>query len=91
MKVEVKNIALIKESMTRRKAYAAIIINDSMEFDGLTVMEGKEGLFVTMPQRQYEDKGNIKYSYIYFPFSKKAREEIIGAVLDAYEKELDKI
>ena len=52
---------------------------------GLKVIEGKKGAFVSMPQYKY--KGEWKDSC--FPITAEFREELSGAVLEAYADEVE--
>ena len=53
-----------------------------MKITGIRIVEGKLGLFVSMPQSKDNDG---EYHDVAFPITKEAREEIQDAVLDAYE------
>lgn len=44
------------ESDRPLKAFADIIINDCLLIKGVKVLEGKQGLFVSMPQEQAKDQ-----------------------------------
>jgi len=44
------------ESDRPLKAFADIIVNDALLIKGIKVLEGKNGLFVSMPQDQAKDK-----------------------------------
>lgn len=37
------------------KAFADVVVNDALVIKGLRVVEGKKGLFVTMPREQGKD------------------------------------
>ena len=52
---------------------------------GLKIIEGKKGAFVSMPQYKY--KGEWKDSC--FPVTGDFREELSGAVLEAYADEVE--
>lgn len=68
-----------------------ILANVSVTFGGvfvvtgLKIIEGKKGAFVSMPQYKY--KGEWKDSC--FPITGEFREELSGAVLEAYEAEVE--
>lgn len=53
---------------------------------GIRVVQGKNGPFVAMPQRQAK-KG--EYQDVIFAVTKEARERLINTVLDAYEQALE--
>lgn len=50
------------------------------------VMDGKNGLFVSMPQRVYEKDGEKKYKDLIYPHSKEGREELVASILEAYNE-----
>ncbi|MFC1703552.1 septation protein SpoVG family protein [Candidatus Omnitrophota bacterium] len=66
------------------KAFADIIISDAILIKGLRVVEGKNGLFVSMPKQQGKDS---KWYDTIQPVTKEAREEISSIVLEAYKGE----
>lgn len=55
---------------------------------GIHVMQGKKGLFVSMPNRKTQ---NESYRDIVFPVTKEAREVLYDAVLVAYNQEIQNI
>ncbi len=75
-------VSLIHKDSLR--ALASVKVCDAVYLTGLRVIEGKNGLFVAMPNRK---TGGGDYQDIYFPASKAVREELQGAVLEAYHRE----
>jgi stage V sporulation protein G len=67
------------------RALATVKVHDAIYLTGLRVVEGKNGLFVAMPNRK---TGAGEYQDIYFPASKATRDELQHLVLDAYKKEV---
>ena len=65
------------------KAFADIIINDSLLIKGVRVMLGKKGLFVSMPREQSKD---AKWYDTIRCLTTEARDEIESAVLAAFEE-----
>jgi len=63
------------------KGFADISVNEVLIVKGLRVVEGKKGLFVTMPKSQGKD--NKWYDSVY-PLTKEARQDIQEAVLEAF-------
>lgn len=90
MEVKVVSMKVVKNFESVRKAYAAVVIDNCIRLNDVVVVEGREGLFVSMPQRRYEDNGEVKYANVYNPITKEARQELITAVLEAYQKEVEK-
>ncbi len=67
------------------KAFVDLSINEDLLIKGLRIIEGKNGLFVSMPREQGKD--NIWYDTIR-PLNKEIKEEISATVLSAYKKEI---
>jgi stage V sporulation protein G len=66
------------------KAFADISVNDALLIKSIRVVNGKNGLFVSMPQEQSKDK---KWYDSVRCLTKEIREQIMEAVLAAYEAE----
>ena len=71
------------------KAIASVSLDGMFVVKNLKVMDGKKGLFVSMPQESYTDKGEKKYSNIFFPITNAAKMELQDVVLKAYDQYLD--
>jgi stage V sporulation protein G len=71
------------ESDRPLKAFADIIINDALLIKGIKVLEGKNGLFVSMPQEQAKDK---KWYDSVRCLTQDAREQVTEAVLSVYKE-----
>lgn len=63
------------------KAFADIVFNDSILIKGLRVIEGKKGLFISMPKLQGKDK---KWYDTIMPLNIEVKNQISEAVLSAY-------
>lgn len=88
MKIHVKIDRLVNGGAT--KAIASVTLDNWYVVKGLRVVDGKKGLFVSMPQESYTDKGGEKkYSNIFFPITNAAKMELQDAVLKAYDQYLD--
>jgi len=72
------------ESDRPLKAFADIIVNDALLIKGIKVLDGKNGMFVSMPQEQSKDK---KWYDSVRCLSKEVREQITEIVLTAYKEE----
>lgn len=66
------------------KAFASVTLDDEFAVTGIKVMDGRNGLFVSMPSHK-NNKG--EYKDICFPITKDFRAELINAVLKEYEGE----
>ena len=65
------------------RAICDLSIGEFFLVKGLRIVEGKNGLFVSMPRHQGKD---AKWYDSVSPMTKEAREEITGIVLDAYHR-----
>ena len=64
------------------KAFCDISILDTFLVKGLRVVEGKEGLFVSMPREQNRDG---KWYDTFFPTSKETRQALQCLVLEEFQ------
>lgn len=64
------------------RAYASATIDGCLAIQGIRVMEGRQGLFVSMPSRKVGDS----YREICFPVTKEFREQLHESVLNAYQQ-----
>ena len=72
------------------KAIASVSLDGMFVVKNLKVMDGKKGLFVSMPQESYPGKdGQKQYSNIFFALTNSARMQLQQVVLDAYQQHLD--
>lgn len=63
------------------RAFCDISILDSLIINGLRVVEGKEGLFVSMPREEGKDG---KWYNTVIPLKREVKDEIEKVVLEAY-------
>ncbi len=61
---------------------ASIVLNDSFAVGNVSVVEGKNGMFVAMPSY----KAGNRYRDVCFPITKEFREKINDAVLETYQQ-----
>ena len=80
---DVKIHSLYPEGSCR--ASASVNLNGSFAIRGLKVMEGANGLFVSMPSYR---TGNGEYKDICFPCTREVRSQLNEAVLNAYQQAL---
>jgi stage V sporulation protein G len=69
------------EGESKVKAFADISIGDFV-VKGLKIVQGKEGLFLSMPQEKAKDG---KWYNTFFPVSEEAKQSLSEVVLGAYE------
>lgn len=63
------------------KAFCDISILDSLVINGLRVVEGKDGLFVSLPREEGKDG---KWYNTVIPLKREVKDEIEKIVLEAY-------
>ena len=66
------------------KAFCDLAIGDAFLIKGLRVVEGKKGLFVSMPRQQGKD---AKWYESVVALTKEAKDEVSRAVLGAYRQD----
>ncbi len=81
MDIKVSSITLLDREESKTKALATLVVNDEIAIHGIKVIEGKNGEFVSMPQKRDKD-GN--YNDIAFPITAVVRDKINSAVLERY-------
>ncbi len=64
------------------KAFADLCIEDVLVINGLRVVEGKDGLFISMPREAGKDG---KWYNTVIPLSREIKDEIERVVLEAYD------
>lgn len=88
MKIEAKIDRVVQAG--HLKAIASVSLDGMFVVKNLKVMDGKKGLFVSMPQEVYPGKdGQKQYSNVFFALTNAARVDLQEAVLDAYHQKMD--
>ncbi|WCK57198.1 SpoVG family protein (plasmid) [Aneurinibacillus sp. Ricciae_BoGa-3] len=64
------------------KAYASVTFDGAFAVHGVRIIEGKNGVFVSMPNRQV----NGEYKDIAHPVTKEFKQELTDAVLAEFNK-----
>lgn len=67
------------------RGYASATIDGCLGIRGIKVMEGSNGLFVSMPSRKTTDG----YREVCFPVTAEFREQLHNTVLEAYKLALE--
>ena len=79
----VTEVRVKKYEKNNVKGFATITLDKALVVSGLTILDGKNGLFVSMPRNKSTDG---KYHDSVFPLSKDLRNEITNSVIDAFNK-----
>ncbi len=66
------------------KAFCDLAIGEMLLVKGLRVVEGKNGLFVSMPRQQGKD---AKWYESVVALTKEAKDEVSRVVLEAYQEQ----
>jgi stage V sporulation protein G len=65
------------------KAFCDLVIGDLFVIKGLRVVNGRKGLFVSMPRHQGKD---TKWYDMVEPLTKEVKQEVDQIVLEAYQQ-----
>lgn len=88
MKIKAKIDRLV--NVGNVKAIASVSLDGMFVVKNLKVMDGKKGLFVSMPQETFTGKdGQKKYSNTFFALTNSAKLELQQSVLDTYQQQLN--
>lgn len=77
-------ITKIEQENSRLKGYATAIINDCFVIHNIKIIEGKDRLFVAMPNRK-DSKG--EYKDIAHPINQETRVMFEEAIIKEYNKD----
>ena len=83
MKITDVRIRLVAKEELKLRAVASITIDECFVIHDIKVIDGKDGLFMSMPNRKTP---NGEFKDIVHPINTETREMIKSAVLEAYEK-----
>ena len=82
-----------KNSGSNLKGFARIVFEDCFVVNNVTVLQGKENLFVGMPSyktKKMDENDRPIYQDVCYPITKEFREKLYGEILAAYAKEKEK-
>ena len=85
------SVYTLNDTNSKTVALATVTISNCLVLTSLRIVNGKKGLFVSMPQRKLSkpDKNGNEYADIFFPVTHDFREELNDVVLDAYDDKVD--
>ena len=68
-------------------ANMSITIDDCLAINGIKVIDGTKGVFISFPQTSYKDKdGYTQYRDIVFPCTREARAALNRVLMKKYEE-----
>lgn len=73
------------DGKSNTKAFVNVTLCGAFAINGITIVEGKKGMFVSMPQRLTGKGRNAEYKNICFPVTKEFREELYSKILAEYD------
>ena len=77
-------VRLVKKEDSKLKAVASITIDECFVIHDIKVIQGTEGLFISMPSRKTPEGG---YKDIVHPINTETREKISEQIIAAYQKQ----
>ena len=77
-------VRIVKKDDSKLKGVASITFDDCFVIHDIKVIEGNEGYFIAMPSRKTADG---EYKDIAHPINTETREQLIKAILTAFEEE----
>lgn len=80
-----KDVFLVNKEGSNIKANVNVTIAGAFVVRGLKVMDGANGLFVSMPSYKKNDGEFVETA---FPITKDARDELVAEVLRAYDEKV---
>lgn len=78
------------EDKDNLKAIASVTFDKSFTVEGVKVMEGSNGSFISMPNYKVSKDGNDEFRDICFPVTSEFRNEFNNAVMNKYDEVRDK-
>lgn len=81
MKISDIRIRLVDKDDSKLKAVASITIDDCFVVHDIKVIEGKEGLFISMPSKKTPDG---EYKDIAHPINTETREALSTQIIEAF-------
>ena len=79
-------IRKVQKDESKLKAVASVTFDDAIAVHDIKIVEGNDGCFIAMPSRKAADG---TYRDIAHPINAEARSELISAIMEAYERELE--
>lgn len=79
--MKITEVKVRKYENGKTKGFASVTFDKMLCVTGITIVEGKNGLFISMPQ-QKDKEGN--YHDVVFPLSKEGRAAIQKKIIDEY-------
>lgn len=85
MKVTLDKLFIIDDD-SKMKGSASVIIDDCFKVTGIKIIDGVNGLFLSMPSRKLKDGTNRD---IVYPINTETRELFNDVILTEYKKQTE--
>ena len=84
------SVYTLNDTNSKTVALATVTISNCLVLTSLRIVNGKKGLFVSMPQRKLSkpDKNGNEYADIFFGVN-GFRDELCDAILNEYNKQMN--
>ena len=87
------SVSLLEREGSDVKGLARIFIEDCFVINNVSIIQGKENLFVAMPEyktKKMDENDRPIYQDVSYPITKEFREKLYGIILEKHQKELEK-
>ena len=87
------NVTPFEREGSNIKGLARIYLDDCFVINNVSVLQGKDNVFVAMPSyktKQKDEQGKVGYQDVCYPVTKEFREVLYGEVIDSYNAAKDK-
>lgn len=81
--MEITDVRIFLREEERLKAYAAVTFDAAFVVHNMRIIDGKNGLFVSMPSKKRKDG---KYQDIAHPITTDMRQKLDKAIIESYKK-----
>ena len=78
--MKITNVKITDFNKDNLKAFVSVTLDNCFILTGIKIMDGKNGVWVSMPQQKVKEE----YKDIYFPITKEFRAELHSAILAEY-------
>ena len=84
MKVTNVSVKKLEENDSKLKGYATVVLDDCLAIHDIKIIQGKNKLFVSMPNKKTVINDETKYYDYVHPIIQSLREEIEQTIIDKY-------
>ncbi|MFQ5431552.1 MAG: septation regulator SpoVG [Nitrospinota bacterium] len=84
--MEITEVVIRPVTDERLRAYVSMTLDNALVIKDIKIVEGKNGLFVSMPSRR---RKNGKYQDIAHPINTDFRREVETRIFDEYREAID--